>query len=297
MKGILSSCAVAAVAAVLSGQAGAAVIAADSFETYPAGSQLESNAGVGQSGGTGFTGAWNTTDTGRAGVTIAAQSLDYAAGAINIDGGNNALLVSGATNLNEAAARQFPTQDNTPVYFSFLYRTTNDPLTSEDFIQVGLSNAATGEPPVSVGTANNAAGNAPPPVFFVRNPTTAGNSVNSTIPLEANRTYLVVGKGYSTGGSTTYNAIDLFLDPTTTTEPALATLSRVAPVGQGPDTVSFFDIRTARLDAGDQYSFDNITIASTFEEAVGATPVPEPATVATLAVAAVGMLVRRRRGA
>ena len=296
MKGIVSSCVVSAVAAVLSGQAGAAVIAADSFETYAAGSQLEANDGTGANGGTGFTGAWNVTDTGRAGVTIAAQPLDYNAGAINIDGGNNALLVAGV-NLNEAAARQFPTQNNTPVYFSFLYRTNNDQLTSEDFVQVGLSNSATGEPSASVGTANNVTGNAPPPVFFVRNPTGAANSVASTIPLEANRTYLVVGKVYQTGASTTYNAIDLFLDPTTTTEPAVATAQRIAASGQGPDTVSFFDIRTARHDAGDQYFFDNVTIAGTFEDAVGATVVPEPASVGALALAAVGALARRRRRA
>jgi len=54
------------------------VIASDNFESYPAGSQLESGAngspGTGQNGGTGWTGPYNIDDARKTNATVAATS-------------------------------------------------------------------------------------------------------------------------------------------------------------------------------------------------------------------------------
>jgi hypothetical protein len=292
MKGILIGCVAAASAAVFVGSASAAVIAADGFETYTAGTQLQ-----GGTGGGGFVGQWVVDPADTAGVTVVAQQLDYNAGSLNIDGGNNALRVAGVADSNNLAVRQFPAQSTGPLYFSFLLRTDTASLTNEDFIQVGLSDVPTNEPKISVGSGDNTAPN-DSPTFFARVPTGAANSDASTTAPQADVTYLVVGKASKTGGSNTFNRIDLFLNPTSDVEPGTPDADfTFAANGTGTvGSLQYFNIRTARTDSGDQYLFDNVTIATSFADAVSGV-VPEPSTAALVGLAAAGLLARRRRNA
>jgi hypothetical protein len=177
------------------------------------------------------------------------------------------------------------------VYFGFLYRTNNLSTASEDFLQIGFSDVATGEPKTSIGTGNNATGNPPPPGFFIRVPNGVPGSAPTGVTLTEDTTYLVVGKFSKASGSGTYNRIDLYLNPDSATEPATPTLSREAAAGQGPPSISNLIVRTARLEAGDQYYIDNVAIGTTYADAV----VPEPASAGVAAGAALGLLTRRRR--
>jgi hypothetical protein len=217
---------------LLATSASAALVGSDNFESYPNGSQLN-----GQNGGSGFTGPYAVDSGFLASVIAENQSLSYSGGFVSIDGGSRAVSIADAAVSNQLISRPFASQSAVPVYFSFLYR-TNNPTTSEDFVQIGLSDVATGEPKISIGSANNTTGNAPPATFFVRVPTGGAGSVDSGVTLQPDTTYFLVGKASKTGGSTTYNTIDLYLNPTTLTEPGTPTATNMATAGSGAGSVS-----------------------------------------------------------
>lgn len=272
----------------LSSQAAwAAPIAFDSFEEYSAG-QLESNDGIGADGGFNFTGPYDVANGLRASVNVVSLSLTYTNGDITIYGGTKALAVTNTANSNELFSRPITAQSDT-VYFSFLYRTTN-PTTSEDFIQFGFSDAATGEPKVSIGTANNISGNAAPSRFFARAGQGVANGVQTeaTMALQPDETYLLVGKFYKEGSSN-YNRVDLWVNPSSLTE-STPTLSAAFSSGTSTATLSNLILRTARLDSGDTYYFDHLTIGTTYGDVV-----PEPGTLALASGAIAAALLRRRR--
>lgn len=284
-------------AAFLPSAARADVIASDNFESYPAGAQLEDgpngSEGVGLNGGTGFTGPYNVINNSlKSNVTVQPQSLQYTSGSLIVSGGAQASVMSDAANGTASGlyTRPFAAQDG-PVYVGFLFRTNNPSATSEDFIQVGFSDVATGEPKGSVGINNNAAGNGPPPMFFARVPAGVAGHAQAPDVATEDTTYLVVGKFSKASGSATYNRVDLYLNPTSAEEPLTATAFREALAGQGAPSISNFIVRTARLEAGDVYLIDNVMIGTTFADAV----VPEPASAGCACVAALGLLLRRRR--
>ena len=262
--------------------AGAAPIASDDFESYAVG-QLH-----GKNGGAGFAGPYVVDAALLTNPQVVNQSLNYSGGAVTVNGGTKAARFFDVANSNNLISRPFASQGSDPVYFSFLYRTNNPSATSEDFVQIGLSDVTTGEPKTSVGSANTATGNAPPPVFFVRVPN-AGTAVPSTTTLVENTTYLVVGKASKGAGSSTYNRIDLYVNPTTLTEPVAATATGTSAAGTGAASVSNLIVRTARLDAGDEYFLDNVTIGTSYGDVV-----PEPGALGLLGAGA-GLFLRNRR--
>src|SRR5687768_463174 len=144
-------------------------------------------------------------------------------------------------------------------------RTNAASLTNEDFIQVGLSDVSTNEPKLSVGSADNTAPN-DSPTFFARVPTGAGASTPSTVAPQADLTFLIVGKASKTAGSNTFNRVDLYVNPTSDVEPGVASATTTAAINAAGTvgSVQFFNLRTARFDAGDEYLFDNVTLATTF---------------------------------
>lgn len=279
----------AAVACLSAGTtaARAVVIASDNYESYANGAQLN-----GQTGGTGFSGAYVVDSTKLPNVTAASKSLTYAGGAVGSSGGANAVSLSGLTDSVNLVSRPFTSQSAT-VYFSFLYNAGTGSQSNEDFLQFGLSDLTTGEPKSSVGSAGTAAGTVPVQ-FFVRVPNGGTSAFSgSGLTLAENTTYLLVGKASKVAGSSTYNQIDLYVNPTTLTEPATATATSTVAAGTGTASVSNFILRTARTEAADSYFYDNLTIGTTYADVVSA--VPEPAAAGLLGAAAVGLLCRRRR--
>jgi hypothetical protein len=258
-----------------------AVIASDSFESYSAGSQLD-----GQNGGTGFTNPYAVTAAKTTNVTVINKNLGYNGGSVSVDGGSNAVQVAGIADSNNLITRTIPTQTGSPVYFGFLYNTNS---TAEAFLQFGLENGSTAEPHASVGVQGIAGNGGGAEGFFARVPN-AGTTAYSTSGLSANTTYYLVGRVSKGAGSSTYNVMDLFLNPTSLDE-STPTLTATNAAGTGVGTFDNFVLRTARTDASSLYDFDNLTIGTTFADVV---PAPEPGTLGLLGVCAVGMLRRRR---
>ncbi|HSI32486.1 MAG: PEP-CTERM sorting domain-containing protein [Phycisphaerae bacterium] len=264
-----------------------AVIAYDDFQSYTPGAQFESGAGVGLSGGTGWAAAWNASDTNRAHSLVATQPMSYSAGAVTVsDGGSTALRFKDVAD-NGLLGRTFDGISSGPVYVSFLYRTTN-PLTDEDFIQMGLSDALGAEPKASVGTQN---GSSTPSVFFARVPN-GGTTNNSAVAFDPNTDFFVVAKFTKTTGSSGFNQVSLFVNPTTLTEPGAPTISGTSAANTGAATFSTFNIRTARIEVGDDYFIDRLVIADSYVDAIQA---PEPGTLGLSAAAGLLALRRRRR--
>ena len=284
-------------------QAHAGTFANDDFESYTAGSQLESGAngangtapGTGLNGGSGWGGnAYNSDDSTKSQATVFAAHLTYNNGAINLDGGNNVLKLTGgiANSDNQVIRKLANTQSGQTFYYGLLYRAVGTTLNDEDFVQIGLSDVTGSEPKVSTGSSGASAGTTPIQ-WFVRDPNGTANNTFGTTPIAvtADVTHLLVAKVSQTGGLGTYNRIDLFLDPASLTEPGTPTLSLTA-ANTAPATLNQFVIRFYRADSTDQYLLDNLNFSDTY---AGAIVAPEPATLGLTSVGALTLLARRRR--
>lgn len=254
----------------------AAIIAADDFQSYGANVQVESNAGVGLNNGTGFSTAWDVSNTFRTQLTVAdrtALPLVYSGTNIAIDGGSRALQISGNANGSPVVFRQFAAQPAlTTIYFSFLFRTNQilDEGSTRDFIQIGLDDTGAATPNLSVidqnGTGNDQ--------NFAARSSSGNNHVNSGSPVNPSTTYFIVGKAWVSGVSANYNRVSLFVDPDSLSEPGVATA--VSEGDAGISIVDRFSIRTVELDTGDIYLLDELRIGTSWADVI--TPIPEPST-------------------
>lgn len=240
----------------------------------------------GTSGGLGWTTAWSSAFASR--VNFVNQSLNYSAGQVAISGGNSALEISGpAGNGGDLVAnREFANQSGT-IYFSFLFRTSTSAGLSNDFAQFGLDSANV-NPHVSVGHTSTGANDTTNTEFFARSDTSSSNFTG--VDTVANQTYFLVAR--VTKG-TTYNQVDLYVNPTTITEPVLASASIMGnSTLTGLDT---FVLRMARLEPADRYLIDELRITTSYAEAIG---LPEPASLTMFALGAAGLAAWgwRRRG-
>ncbi len=263
--------------------AGAGLIAYEGFETYAAGTQVESSSGVGLSGGTGWTDAWNVVDTYRTNVTVVNQSLSYTSGSVQVNGGTKAMRVTGISNTTGnfvLAGRGVPSTTGT-YYLSMLFYAPTVAVDS-DFIQMGFD-TAWANPRTSIGQTNNAG----VPAWFARTTSTSGNSTFATDTVTPADTYFLVAKVSRVSGSTNYNRVDLYVNPTSLTEPGTPNATRIGDSGIA--SLAYFVIREAFVETADTYYFDEIKIVDSWAGAM-----PEPATLALMGLGIVGVYLGRR---
>lgn len=276
------------VALAAQGPARAGLIATENFESYTVGDLVESGSGVGLSGGTGWTAAWNIADAYRTNVTIQAGSLSYTSpsGAINVSGGSQAMRLANvnATNSNFVmSSRNFESQADT-LYYSFLIRqdAASASDTTGDFIQIGPG--TTWEAPtISVGVTAG-------PDFFARVGTPSGQQSLTGTARPIQNTYLVVAKISKVAGATNYNRTDLWVNPDSLTEPTVSTYYYNTSYNSGRSAFTTLLTRLAFLETSDVFYLDNYAVGTTYGSVV-----PEPATLALLGLGAIALVAGRKK--
>lgn len=258
-----------------------AVIATDDFESYTAGEQVESNAGVGLNGGTGWTGAYNVADANRAGFTIIDSGLSYSTPQFTISGGTRAMQITELPNgPTIPLTRPFPTQSGSgpaagSLYLSFLYNNTVDAGTTtesgDDFLQIGFNSSSTTDPRPSITDRNT--------TFQLRRTANSADSNDTGVVSQTGQTYLLVMRLDKTGTSATYNSVRFYINPQSLTEPTVADSTSTTDSGLNLTSQAHFVLRQAFQELGDTYVIDNLRIATTYEEAINGTIIINPGEV------------------
>jgi hypothetical protein len=243
----------------------------------------------GQSGGSGFSGAW-TASTGPTQVVDPGTSLSYAIpGGALVDGGNRALLVEGTSNGDNILFRSLSSPIAADeIYVGFLFQFRSGSLGDNDFSIFWHDSAATGTHTAvpNIGLKVNEGGGATND--FVARIDLNGPSAYST-NIAIGQTYFVVGRLFKStpGAGNVYDRFALWVNP--------------AAVDPTPDATSVFTgaiasfgmlgMRSANLDADDDLLFDSVRYGTTWSDVV---PVPEPGTGPLLALGMTALAAGRR---
>jgi hypothetical protein len=245
------------------GRAGNSLVS-EGFEGYTAGAQLQ-----GTSKGTGFENAWSVPGALLSQITVANAALGYDAGTFQIVGGNRALRIAGPTGVvyDSAPVRQFNAQSGGDVWFSYLLRT--GPTTAKagtpgdrDFTQVifdtfptGVDNTTLSSLLDNMGQPNNEHR------FTVR---TGGTNYYGPVANVPGNTYFLVGRLMESSPGD-YDRIELFVNPTTTYQPATPTVSAQQASIQLPSIQSLRG-RLAELESTDEVFYDEFRVGRSYRD-------------------------------
>ena len=271
MKKLFLSAAVAAAMLASSGAiASTILVASDNFQ--------QDSLGLikGQSGGTGFAGAWTSAQT-----TTGPNVVDPA----NDMQGDRALQFT--SDSDSAASRTLTSSITNDVLIRFQFQYTGTVLGNNDFLGLWFGNA---DGP-NIGLKGNCGGGTTSCTndLFVRMTQNAQAMIGNS-DLVAGTTYTLLGHLYKGTGSTTYNQFDAWLNPSSMDLATLGTPahSQIA-ANSGLSSFNQIGFRTANLNDGGGVAalVDNIELFA----------VPEPTSVALLGISllAMGGLRRRRQ--
>ncbi|WP_269523000.1 hypothetical protein [Coraliomargarita parva] len=276
---IRSSVSILLALATMTGTASASLVAYDGFDGYTAGTALNGGAQ-----GSGWTSDWAEATAGDS--TIQTAGLIDPNGLVS--GGSQALLsqpTAARSNVDDYLTRTFAAQAG-DVYISFLLQAGTG-IDTSDFYNFQVSNGATGNASDALGVGiRNTSGNP----FFARVGSSNDNATtNSLTSSTTGETFLVVAK-FSKDGSTEYNRTDLYLNPTSSSEPLTADASATADI-TGLSEISLFSVRNYNPESGDTIWIDELRIGTTF-----ASVVPEPSSFALIAgfMSMTWVMLRRR---
>lgn len=291
MRNLLGKCVTAGVALVAaSAAAPAAIVYEQNFETLNAGG-LTNQTAVTLNGQDGY-----TATTGAVVKVVNTGGVSYSGGSVNVPGGDNAVRLDTWNSGEAGFSRSFASQ-TADIYFSYTYSIVN--FSSDDFHWFTFGNIGTvgtaGTVGSSLGIASRSDTNQPPGLYVrSRNGTTNTNgpayNLSANSFTDASGTFFLVGKISKTLSSPTYNTIDMWVNPTSSTEVAP---TRSVTANTGLASISAFRVllgnSSNQLDAGDSITYDNLRIATSFSEVV-----PEPASLGLLCLATMALSRRRR---
>ncbi|WP_269523310.1 PEP-CTERM sorting domain-containing protein [Coraliomargarita parva] len=270
----------------------AVLLAYDGFEDYDTSSTFETL--TSSNGGTGWTDSFATTQT-NTGFVSGARNIDYNSGAIQIDGGTRSLF-STYTNSSMSIDRSWSTGvdlsagSGNALYVSFLWQTrTGDTSAESDGTNPGFFQVTVGEGAgdTTYGVINRQ-NTGLDPVDWQWQARYANSSNTTDGPTSVvDDVYFVVMKIES-------GLTSVFINPTSTTEGTPTITESGNQLDSSWDAVDSITIRQAL--GSTNWNFDELRIATTYEEAV-AVSVPEPATYASILAGLCLSLaaIRRRR--
>lgn len=228
----------------------AQTIASDSFEK----DSLDTPAKL--TDGQGFDGDWKLRGKGARDVAVVEQSLRYEKGDIKINGGSKALQYKASDpGILVFATRELPEQKG-PLYLSFLFEQTQSKGNSNDFFQVGFDAGKSTAPNASIVAQSQ---------FFPR----ANSAPAKTDPagkVAVGQVTLLVVKLDKSKQSPNYDAVTIFVDPTSSDE--TANKSAAHKQNCGVSHVSRLVLRKAFTEPGDTFLIDAIRIGTSFKNVV-----------------------------
>lgn len=256
----------------------AALVASDSFEDYTVSSNIN-----GQSGGSGWNGAWSVPTVTITGATISSTQITYNFGGTTLGGGNSLLIRNGANPLQRDV---FATADTSgqDYYVSFIFNNTGT-----TFVGWQAKDADPDLTNDTIGLTTN--GNV---AARVGNVTTTG----ATGFADATTHFVVIG--YTGWDGSTYRTSNIWLNPTTGGQMSNSvSATHTGAAGQGSS--GFLGLYTRVVNfANDNTEFmyvDDLRIGTDWAS-VTAVAVPEPGSAALLVAGSAALFAfsgRRRR--
>ncbi len=250
--------------------ASATIIARDDFESYPAGSILQGN-----SGGTGWAGAWMAPAANCFGVvadtTTSPLSLALAGGA-PVNGGRRAAEGWDGGSSGIDAVRQLATPLTSAFFVSYLvqYGNTNTPPQTNfgNYNTFALHLAGTsGDTSKSLDFGIRSPGSGTRSTFMARVGTgNPGTGASTNLPVNPGVTHLLVAQVVWNGSA--FDTMNLWVDPAggNPGSPPTCTLSNQTGVFSGG--VNYLIFRSALSQSDDRYRFDNVLVGTTWNDVV-----------------------------
>ncbi len=215
----------------------------------------------GQNTGTGFSAAWGAVANA---VVTSAVKLTYSNEWVYVDGGTNTMRWQ-TTSSSPAYSRAFPSQNANTLYFSCLCMSPTILVSDDDFYSWGFgTDNITDISVVKAGLLTRVANPWHP--FGIRYGASS-SMLPAPATVVASRTYFVVFKVWKSvaGPTKAYDRMALFVDPATTNEPAIASLTMNSTQAAA---FSYFNCRTAVLETGDTYYLDELRIGTNYASVV-----------------------------
>jgi hypothetical protein len=266
--------------------AGQVTTAYEGFGDYAAGAQLESgsngSSGTPLDGGLGWGGPYDVNNAIKSLVRAENRSSSpvvYSNGEVVIHGGDRAMRLYDVANGSYVWQRplEIPFQaaaGGGTLWFSFLFRSNNgSPLANRDYFHIGFDDnpqAQNGTPRAGIGVTTIESTFPPnqPFRFFAKSTISDDTMVFAETEAASVTTYLLVGRIAATAG--TYDVVDLFLNPSSMSDPGPP--AATASVDSGLTTLTHCFLRTSGLDAGDAYVLDELKIGESYASVVAPPP-------------------------
>jgi hypothetical protein len=264
-----------------------------------AGASFEDNnlgAIAGQAGGTGWQGTWDaTSSSGTASdfTTVVNKNLVYSGTDFTVNGGSNAIQLSGTGN-NAAASRQLASPftggsgSDEVLYYRFIMNYNHNEGTEGDdrclvsFTKDHDKNGNVWWNRLRAGSRLMAG-----PDWQLKTDTGTKNFGGDLAP--SDDVHMVVVKIFKSGVMSTFDSYTMFLDPQSKLAEGGLAFDTLSP-SYAFDEFNWLGIMQRTIDTGDIYYVDDVVVATTWQEAV--TGVPEPTALILLSMG--GLALRRK---